>query len=82
MPPLSFSKISTYQTCPLSYKFQYVDKLPAEEKWYFSFGSTLHLCAEYFFRVKVPPPPAPNACSAPKSSAAPGAGDAAQDRGG
>ena len=57
MPPLSFSKISTYQTCPLSYKFQYVDKLPAEEKWYFSFGSTLHLCAEYFFRVKVTSPP-------------------------
>jgi RecB family exonuclease len=57
MARLSFSKISTYQNCPLSYKFQYVDKLPTEEKWYFSFGSTLHLCAEHFFRVKVPPPP-------------------------
>ncbi len=28
-----------------------------KDKWYFSFGTTLHLCAEYFFKVRVPPPP-------------------------
>ena len=55
--PLSFTKINLYQTCPLNYKLQYVDGLKPKEKWYFSFGSTVHLCAEYFFRVKVPPPP-------------------------
>ncbi len=46
-----------YQTCPLQYKLQYIDGLKPKDKWYFSFGSTMHLCAEYFFHVKVPPPP-------------------------
>jgi RecB family exonuclease len=31
--------------------------LKPKDKWYFSFGSTLHLCAQYFFKVRVPPPP-------------------------
>lgn len=57
MRPLSYSQISLYQTCPLCYKLQYVDGLKPKDKWYFSFGSTLHACAEYFFKVKVPPPP-------------------------
>ncbi|MDD4859965.1 MAG: PD-(D/E)XK nuclease family protein [Dehalococcoidales bacterium] len=57
MRPLSYSQISLYQSCPLSYKLQYIDGLKAKERGYFSFGSTMHLCAEYFFRVKVPPPP-------------------------
>jgi hypothetical protein len=55
--PLSFTQISSYQTCPLRYKLQYIDGLKPKDKWYFSFGSTMHLCAEFFFRVKVPPPP-------------------------
>jgi len=46
-----------YQTCPLQYRLQYIDGLKPKDKWYFSFGSTIHLCAEFFFRVKVPPPP-------------------------
>ncbi|MCK5576938.1 MAG: PD-(D/E)XK nuclease family protein [Dehalococcoidales bacterium] len=57
MKPLSYTQISLYQTCPLCYKLQYIDGLKPKDKWYFSFGATLHLCAEYFFRVKVPPPP-------------------------
>jgi putative RecB family exonuclease len=55
--PLSYTQISLYQACPLSYKLQYIDGLRPKDKWYFSFGSTLHLCAEYLFKVKVPPPP-------------------------
>ena len=55
--PLSFTQISLYQSCPLSYKLQYIDRLKSKEKWYFSFGKTIHLCAERFFRIKVPPPP-------------------------
>jgi putative RecB family exonuclease len=55
--PLSYTQISLYQTCPLSYKLQYIDGLKPKDKWYFSFGSTMHLCTEYFFKVKVPPPP-------------------------
>ncbi|MFC1898976.1 RecB family exonuclease [Chloroflexota bacterium] len=57
MRPLSYTQISMYQTCPLQYKLQYIDHLRPKEKWYFSFGSTLHLCAQRFFKVEVPPPP-------------------------
>ncbi len=57
MRPLSYTQIFLYQTCPLQYKLQYIDGLKPKDKWYFSFGSTLHLCAQYFFKVRVPPPP-------------------------
>ena len=56
--PLSYSQVSAYQTCPLYYKFQYIDKLPRRPKPYFSFGSTMHRCAQFFFGKgrKSPPP--------------------------
>ena len=54
MRPLSYSQISIYQSCPLSYKLQYIDGLKPKAKWYFSFGETLHTCAEYFFKAKLP----------------------------
>jgi putative RecB family exonuclease len=57
MRPLSYSQISLYQSCPLCYRLQYIDKLETKDKGYFSFGTTMHACAEYFFKVKVPPPP-------------------------
>lgn len=40
----------------MCYKLQYIDKLKPKEKWYFSFGTTLHSCVEQFFRVRTPPP--------------------------
>jgi len=55
--PLSYTQISIYQKCPLQYKLQYIDGLKPKDKGFFSFGSTMHLCTEYFFKVKVPPPP-------------------------
>jgi putative RecB family exonuclease len=57
MRPLSYTQISLYRSCPLCYKLQYIDGLETKEKGYFSFGTTMHDCAEYFFKVKVPPPP-------------------------
>ena len=57
MKPLSYTQISLYQTCPLCYRLQYIDGLEPKEKGYFSFGTTMHNCVEYFFKVKVPPPP-------------------------
>jgi putative RecB family exonuclease len=57
MRPLSYSQISLYQSCPLCYRLQYIDRLETKDKGYFSFGTTMHACAEYFFKVKVPPPP-------------------------
>jgi putative RecB family exonuclease len=41
----------------LNYKLQYIDGLKPKDKWYFSFGTTLHACVERFFRVSTPPPP-------------------------
>jgi RecB family exonuclease len=55
--PLSFSQISLYRSCPLCYKLQYIDGLKTKDKSYFSFGTTMHSCVEYFFRVSTPPPP-------------------------
>jgi putative RecB family exonuclease len=55
--PLSFTQISLYRSCPLSYKLQYIDGLKPKDRWYFSFGSTLHSCVERFFKVSTPPPP-------------------------
>jgi putative RecB family exonuclease len=57
MRPLSYSQISRYQTCPLWYKLQYIDKLKPKERPYLSFGDVIHQCAEYFFKVPTPHPP-------------------------
>ena len=46
-----------YQSCPLQYKLQYIDGLKPKDKWYFSFGTTMHSCVERFFKVSTPPPP-------------------------
>jgi len=57
MKPLSYTQISRYQSCPLCYKLQYIDGLKEKDKGYFSFGTTMHACAERLFKVRVPPPP-------------------------
>jgi DNA helicase-2/ATP-dependent DNA helicase PcrA len=43
-PPLylSYSRVSTYENCPLAYKFSYELKIPGKPKPYFSFGNTVH----------------------------------------
>ncbi len=57
MRPLSYSQVSAYLTCPLYYKFQYIDRLPRKPKSYFSFGSTMHRCAQYFYTKHRKAPP-------------------------
>jgi len=54
---LSYSAISTYRGCPLQYKFIYIDKLKRLPKPYFSFGSSLHKAAEYFYSGMFTTPP-------------------------
>jgi len=54
---LSFSAISTYQNCPLSYKFMYVERLPTKRTPVLSFGTSLHSALEKFYGVTVPEPP-------------------------
>lgn len=46
---LSYSSISTYQNCPLSYKFRYVDRLPTKRTAPLCFGSSLHAILAYFY---------------------------------
>lgn len=54
---LSFSAVSTYQNCPLSYKFIYKDKKPIKKKPALSFGSSLHAALAKFYSVEIPKPP-------------------------
>lgn len=53
---LSYSAISTYQKCPLSYKFLYVEKLPTKPSHYLSFGSSIHSALEFFYKVETAQP--------------------------
>jgi len=46
-----------YLDCPLRYKLVYVDGLEIEEKYYFSFGNSLHKALAFFYDTKVPHPP-------------------------
>lgn len=53
---LSYSAISTYQKCPLSYKYLYVEKLPTKPSHYLSFGNSIHSALEFFYNVEKPVP--------------------------
>lgn len=39
---LSYSQISTYQQCPLKYKFQYIERRPSKPSPHLDFGNTVH----------------------------------------
>lgn len=45
---LSFSRIDTYRTCPLRFRFSYVDRLPSAPATYLSFGTSIHTALEAF----------------------------------
>jgi RecB family exonuclease len=54
---LSYSSISTYETCPAKYKFQYEDRLPTEGSPALSFGDSLHRALRRFHDRPVPVAP-------------------------
>jgi RecB family exonuclease len=54
---LSFSKVDTYQTCPLKYRFGYVEKLPGKPNPQLSWGSSIHAALECWWGQKLPEPP-------------------------
>ena len=54
---LSYSALSTYEKCPLSYRFQYVDGLEIEPTPYLSFGKSLHAALEWLYGRSTPEPP-------------------------
>lgn len=56
---LSYSAVSTYQNCPLKYKYHYIEKLPTKPSPALSFGSSVHEALHWFYDR--PTPPAPSA---------------------
>ncbi len=54
---LSYSALSSYENCPLSYRFQYVDGLEVEPTPYLSFGRSLHAALEWLYGRSTPEPP-------------------------
>lgn len=47
---LSHSSISTYNTCPKSYEFKYIQRLPQAPKGYFSLGKSVHSALEFMYQ--------------------------------
>jgi DNA helicase-2/ATP-dependent DNA helicase PcrA len=54
---LSFSRVDTYRTCPLKFRFGYVDKLPQEPSPHLSWGSSIHAALETWWDQKLPAAP-------------------------
>lgn len=44
--PLSYSRISTYNECPLKFQLKYIQKIPEPAHWYFSYGKSIHAVLE------------------------------------
>jgi len=47
---LSYSKISTFEQCPLKFKFQYIEKLPAKTTPHLLLGQTVHSAIDKFLK--------------------------------
>ena len=58
---LSFSRVDTYQACPLRYRYAYVDELPSAPSPHLSWGSSLHTALEFWWTQKLPEPPSVDA---------------------
>lgn len=54
---LSFSRVDTYERCPLLFRFRYVDKLPSTPSPNLSWGSAIHAALEAWWSQKLPSPP-------------------------
>lgn len=51
----SYSSVSTYDTCPYSFKLNYIDRLPGEGNFYSDYGSLTHEVMEQFFKGNLEP---------------------------
>ncbi len=54
---LSYSSISTYETCPAKFKFQYEDRVPQKPSPALAFGDSLHQALYHFHNRPVPVAP-------------------------
>ncbi len=46
---ISYSQISLFQKCPLSYRFRYIEKRPSKPSPHLSFGTTIHRVLSRFY---------------------------------
>ena len=58
---LSYSAISSYQNCPLQYRFRYLEDRPQVMSPALSFGQSVHEALQWFYSV-----PTPDPCSLPE----------------
>lgn len=56
-PRLSYSALTTYETCGLQYKFRYLDRLPTRPSPILGFGNALHEALRRWYNQPVPVPP-------------------------
>ncbi|MBA2528585.1 MAG: PD-(D/E)XK nuclease family protein, partial [Euzebyales bacterium] len=54
---LSFSKVDTFQSCPLKFRFSYIDELPTVPGPHLSWGGSIHAALERWWDSKLPQPP-------------------------
>jgi len=54
---LSYSAVSAYERCPLSYRYQYVAGLEVEPSPHLSFGRSLHAALQWLYARDVPVAP-------------------------
>lgn len=55
---ISYSAYSTYEQCPLQYKFSYVDKLPRKDSHHLYFGNLVHETLHHMLKdIQVKPLP-------------------------
>lgn len=55
MAKLSYSALETFRTCPLKYKFAYVDKIPVAQSGSMQFGSLMHKVMEELYSHQMLP---------------------------
>jgi putative RecB family exonuclease len=54
---LSFSRVDAYRTCPLKFRYSYIDRLPAQPSPDLSCGSSVHAAIERWWDQKLAEPP-------------------------
>lgn len=55
MAKLSYSALDTFRTCPLKYKFAYIDKLPVTQSGVMQFGTLMHKVMEELYAHQMLP---------------------------
>lgn len=55
MAKISYSALETFRTCPLKYKFAYIDKLPVSQSGVMQFGTLMHKVMEELYAHQMLP---------------------------